>query len=167
MILETEPVPKSWARVFQPRIRMTISDIMHFQFKGKLLDSKLVFGRVGIAMEGPNEIFSLSPKFGLESDEHGQFSQLVVANGLVRMTMGIPVSVKKDGDERDEVDEGKYYFMLYNNRLVLHCPGGCGAIVTSCIPDMNRINQGISLGLETLDAEKKKLLVDSAKLYCM
>ena len=52
---------------FSPRISWKISsNYVAFKFKGKLAPRDSVFSRVGVGMEGPNELSDVSPKFGLE-----------------------------------------------------------------------------------------------------
>ena len=152
--------------MYVPEASSDFSYNLHFRFKGMILQNEKVFSRIGVGMEGPNENIDLSPKFGMESDINGQFSNIVRIDGISRTTLslGIMVPVTCE-DENCESRSKEYYFLLTNDRLIFCHPDGITAEITSSLPNPLDIKKGISVGLQTLNPEEKILQVKRAAIY--
>lgn len=132
-----------------------------FKFKGKLTPKHSVFSRVGVGMEGPNELGDVSPKFGLESDVSGQYCWLVTADGVSRVSRGLLIPEKNSGEQ----DSKLYHFYLTKDKLSVAEGDGTITQCTAGLPKVGRIRSGMRLGIKTLNDEQKSMLVRCANLY--
>ena len=161
---KTGLVKNSWIRAFQPIMSVNFANRINFGYKGNMPQDTSIMSRIGLGMEGPDDVTRISPKVGLEGygeNEAGSLYRLITGNEISRHTEPTPFQIKENSAKC-------YTFTLEPGvSCTLEFTDGTVILTTCCIPSYIEENPGLTFGLKTLDEEEKYLSLMSIMFQCM